>query len=85
MNRNGNRLKFPVKIGKVEVHDISDRSKLLWGEFYGPMQAAAQQLNAAIIAVQNTVAKAIIEREGLKPEEWLFDMDRLRLQRKPSE
>lgn len=64
---------------------ITDTNKLLWERYHGPMQAAAAQLNAAIQNVQNILAGIIIEREGFSTETHLFDMDRLRIVKRPVE
>lgn len=72
-------------IGKAatpEERDISDKNKLLWERFVKPMQAMAAQANAAIQSAQNLVAGIIIEAEGLKEEDWQFNMDTLKLQRR---
>ena len=67
------------------VHELSDANKLLWERYYGPMQAAAQALNAAIVNTQNLLARIIIEREGFEPDEHVFDMDRLVIRSRPKE
>lgn len=66
-----------------EIRPISDAHKLLWERYYGPMQAAAAQLNAAIQNTQNILAGIILEREGFSPETHLFDADKLRIIPRP--
>lgn len=68
---------------KPETRDITDKSKLVWKSFFDPMSAAVANLNAAIQQAQNTVAQCIIEAEGLTVEEWVFDMDKLKLMKRP--
>lgn len=79
------KLKLVSMEQKPEVRDISDGSKLVWGSFFGPMQEAAQKLNAAISITQNIIAAQIIKAEGLSPEEWMFNMDNLKLERRKKE
>lgn len=62
---------------------MSDSSKLAWQEFFVPTQAAAAQLNAAISAAQNTIAKLLLRSEGLDPSEWVLDMDNLWYVKRP--
>lgn len=66
-----------------EVHPIGDKSKLLWERYYAPMQNAAAAMNAAITNTQNMIAAIIIEAEGFSPETHVFDMDKLRIMRRP--
>lgn len=70
---------------KAEEHAISAESKLLWAEYYGPMQQAATALNLAIANTQNMMATIIATREGLEPSEWMFDIGRLVMVKKPKE
>lgn len=73
-----------VKPKKMERRDISAESKLVWAEFFGPMQAAVAQLNAAITNAQNVVAGRVLQIEGVSNKEWALDMDTLTLVRKPN-
>ena len=59
------------------IRQISDAGQVAWYRYAGPINAAAQQLNAAIQAANDVVAKHIIRAEGLNPEDWSFDMDRV--------
>ncbi len=77
--------KLKLLKARAETRPLSDASKLAWSQYQGPMQAAAQQLNAAITSAQNVIAAQLIKSEGLDPSEWFFDMDRLVLVRRPSE
>lgn len=61
----------------IQRHKISDKSRLLWERYAGPMQAAAAQLNAAIQNTQNIIAGVILEAEGKSSETHVFDMDHL--------
>lgn len=70
---------------KVERRPISDKSKLTWERFIGPLQNMAANANAALQNSQNTVARLLIEQEGLNADEWMFDADRLELVKKPPE
>ena len=72
-----------LKKQKLEERAISDANKLLWSQYYGPMQQAAATLNAAITNTQNLLATIIVKSEGLSPEEWVFDMDRMMLVKRP--
>ena len=84
----GRRRRIP-DISPVEslpiVHELSDANKLLWERYYGPMNAAAQTLNAAIVNTQNLLARIIIEREGFEPDGQVFDMDRMVIRSRPKE
>ena len=62
---------------EIPVHKISDKSKLLWERYQGPMQSAAASMNAAIQNTQNILAAVIMEAEGYDVETHLFDMERL--------
>lgn len=68
---------------KPERKDMTDSSKLLWAQYYGPMQAAAQSLNAAIVNAQNALGAALLRLDGLDPKEWALDMDTLTYVRRP--
>ena len=67
------------------VHELSDANKLLWERYYGPMNAAAQTLNAAIVNTQNLLARIIIEQEGFNADEHVLDMDRLVIRQRPKQ
>jgi len=67
-----------------DVKTISDTNKLLWERYWGPMNAAAQQLNAAILNAQNVVARIIIEREELNPDTHLLEVDRMVILERPT-
>jgi hypothetical protein len=75
--------KLKMLRGKPETRPMSDSSKLAWQEFFVPTQAAAAQLNAAISAAQNTIAKLLLKSDGLDPSEWVLDMDNLRYVKRP--
>lgn len=76
-------MKLLKKQQKLEERDISDANKLLWAQYYGPMQQAAATLNAAITNTQNLLATVIAKSEGLDPSEWVFDMDRVVMVKRP--
>jgi hypothetical protein len=59
-----------------EGKKLSGESQLLWERFFGPMQGAAAQFNAAIRNTENILAAMILEKEGFSAETHLFDMDR---------
>jgi len=61
----------------IAGHKISDKSRLLWERYVGPMQGAAAALNAAIVNTQNVLAGIIVEAEGFTAETHQFDIDRL--------
>ncbi|MGH3589534.1 MAG: hypothetical protein ACRDRF_00655 [Pseudonocardiaceae bacterium] len=63
---------------------LSDKSKLAWERYYGPMQSAAAAFNAAIKNTENIVAAAILEAEGLSPETHFFDMNALEAVERPN-
>lgn len=65
------------------THPLSDASKLLWERYQGPMNAAAQQFNAAIANTQNLLARIIIEREGLDPDHHVLDVDVMGIRSRP--
>jgi len=67
------------------VHELSDANRLLWERYVGPMNAAAQTLNAAIQNTQNLLARIIIEREGLEPDNHALDMDRVVILSRPEQ
>jgi hypothetical protein len=77
------RLRLVSTAQKPEVRDISDKSKLLWASYFGPIQSAVAQLNAAITNTNDVVARSIMEAEGVSPEEWVFDMATVKLTRRP--
>lgn len=66
------------------VKPLSDKSKLLWERYYGPMQGAAQSLNAAIANTQNLLAVIIMEMEGVDPTMHTFDADNMRIIARPN-
>lgn len=76
------RARAPRVIG--EVHPIGDKAKLLWERYYAPMQAAAAAMNNAIANTQNILGAIIIEMEGYSPTTHLFDVDGLRIVRRPN-
>lgn len=61
-----------------EIKPLSDKSVLFWERYAGPMQAAAAQMNAAIVNTQNIIGGIILEMEGLSPETHIFDADNMR-------
>jgi hypothetical protein len=73
MSRRPRAIAFPVS----KAIPLTDKSKLLWSQYYGPAQAAAQQMNAAFGSMQNILARIIIESQGLDADTHLFDMDKL--------
>lgn len=75
--------KQEVKPIKMEKKDISDKSKLVWERFIGPLASAASQMNVALTNAQNIMAQRIIEAEGLNPDEWIFDIDNVQLVKRP--
>lgn len=75
-------------IGKVvgaEPHKVSDKSARLWESYHGPMNGAAQALNAAIANVQNILGRIIITQEGLDPDTHLFDPGKMVIVQRPPE
>ncbi len=66
-----------------ETKPISDKSKLLWQQYFAPMQGAAAALNAAITNTQNILGGIILEIEGVTPETHIFDADNLRIIPRP--
>lgn len=80
MSKKNRVLSMPVK---AERRDLSDKSKLIWERFTGPLAVAAAQMNAAIQVAQNTVARCLIEAEELDPNEWVLDMDTAQLIKRP--
>lgn len=71
------------KVKALPGRDLSDKSKLIWREFHDPLALAAQQFNVAVQSAENTVARLLIEAEGLNPENWLLNMDNLKLFPRP--
>jgi len=69
-------MKLRNRVQPVPVIKISDKSRLLWERWSGPMQQAAAALNGAIQNTNNIIAAAIIEAEGYSAETHLFDMDK---------
>ena len=66
-----------------EIKPISDKSKLIWERYYGPMNGAAQALNVAIQNTQNILGGIILELEGVSPETHIFDVDKMRIIPRP--
>lgn len=64
---------------------MSDASKLAWVQVVGPMQAAAQALNAAISAMQSGLASELLRNDGLSPKDYVLDMDRMEYVERPKE
>jgi hypothetical protein len=73
----------PLKFEKPP-HKVSDKSARLWESYYGPMNGAVQGLNAAIQNMQNILGRIIIAQEGMDPDTYLFDADRMMIIRKPT-
>lgn len=65
------------------VRPLSDKSKLLWERYWGPMNGAAQALNAAIGNTQNLLASIIMEMEGLDPTKHSLDVENMRIVARP--
>jgi len=84
MKRRERMLRTNVPQMNLEVRTINDANKLLWERYWGPMNAAAQQLNAALVNTQNLIARTIIEREGLNPDVHLLDVDRMVILTRPN-
>lgn len=61
----------------VPAHKVSDKSRLLWERYHGAMQAAAQQMNAAIRNTESLLAGVIIEAEGFSTETHILNLDTL--------
>lgn len=72
-----------LRLHTGEIRPISDANKLLWERYYGPMNAAAAQMNAAIQNTQNILGAVILEREGVSPDTHVFDADNLRIIPRP--
>lgn len=68
-----------------EIKPLSDANKLLWERYQGPMNAAAAQFNAAIANTQNLLGRIIIESEGMDPDKYLLDVDKMRIVPRPPE
>lgn len=68
---------------KVESYPLSDKSKLLWERYHGPMQSAAHALNQAITNTQNLLAGILLEMEGYSPETHVFDIDKMCIRPRP--
>ena len=68
-----------------EIKPLSDASKLLWEKYQRPMEAAAQAFNNAILNNQNIIGRIIIESEGLDPDKYLLDVDKMRIVPRPPE
>lgn len=66
------------------VHPISDKAKLLWERYWGPMNGAAQSLNAALNNTMNLIGTIIVEMEGFDPKSHLFDADNMRIISRPN-
>lgn len=64
-------------------HKISDKSRLLWERYFGPMQAAAIQLNVAVRNTEGLIASAIIEAEGFSVDTHVFNIDNLTIVPRP--
>jgi hypothetical protein len=79
--RIGNRITPPLETG--EIRPLSDASKLLWERYWGPMNAAATQLNLALNNAQNILGALILEKEGVDPEKFSVDVDKMRIVPRP--
>jgi hypothetical protein len=71
------------KIAGEQPHKLSDKSARLWESYHGPMNGAAQALNAAIANVQNILGRVILTQEGFDPDTHLFNADNLTIVRRP--
>ena len=81
---NGNRHRSGVLPLKPTGFKISDKSRLIWERYLGPMQGAAATLNSAIQNTQNVLASMILEMEGYSAETHVFDMDRMVILPRPT-
>lgn len=60
------------------TRDVSDKSKLQWAQFNGPLVAAANSLGQAVSQAQNQMAELLMRADGYDPAEWQFHMDTLK-------
>lgn len=74
----------PDKVRLTAV-PMSDSSKLLWQQYFAPMQAAAAALNGAIAQAQNTLATALLRLDGLSERDYVLDMERMEYRQRPPE
>ena len=66
-----------------EIRPLSAESKLLWERYWGPMNSAAVQFNAALRNAENILGTIILEKEGLDPEKYLVDVEKMRIVPRP--
>lgn len=68
----------------VPTHKCGDKSRLLWERYQGAMQAAANQLNAAIRNTESILAGVIIEAEGFSTDTHILNTDNLTIIPRPA-
>lgn len=68
----------------LESFPLSDKGKLLWERYFTPMQAAAATFNTAIKNTEQLLASILLEIDGYSPETHVFDMDHLRIIKRPA-
>lgn len=75
------------QLGKTSepTHKIGDKSRLLWERYYGPMQGAANVLNAAINNTMSVIGGVIIEMEGFSVDTHIFNADKMEIVPRPQE
>lgn len=68
-----------------EIRPISDKSKLLWSQYYGPLKGAHDAMIAALNNAHNIIGGIILANEGVTSETHIFDADNLRIIPRPRE
>ena len=71
------------KVAGAEPHKLSDKAARYWEKYYGPMQAAAASLNAAIANTHNIIGAVVLEIEGFDPATHIFDADNMQIVQRP--
>ena len=71
------------KIAGEQPHKLSDKAARVWEAYQGPMQAAAQAMNAAIVNTEKLLGGIILQMEGFSPETHLLDVGRMVILRRP--
>lgn len=73
-------------IGKVDPpHKVSDKAARLWESYYGPMNGAAQALNAAITNTQNILGRIVLEMDGFSTDTHILDAETMTIRQRPQE
>lgn len=71
------------KIAGEQPHKLSDKAARVWESYQGPMNAAAQAMNAAILNTEKLLGGIILQMEGFSPETHMLDMGRMLILRRP--